>query len=167
MSFYTVDRAGTLSEGLVCQLNIYQDISPPELAVHVKDLFPDGVSIHGEQYFLSNKAQAMAVDPMLELLFEQVRRTTQPERPSRLQSMFAVETLDQARLFQSEFGGSAIYKVNSNVTFRANMRLLNAGNSNLATSWFAHLYWKGEAGPINLFWEYILKCPVHVGERVE
>ena len=166
MNLYTVDRAGTLVEGHVYPLIQHADVDPPVLAAHVKELFPDGVSAHGERYFLRNEAQALIASPMLELLFEQVRRATHAERPSRLQSMFAVETLSEAHQFQSQYGGTAIYKVSADVMFRGDMNLLHAGSSTLVTSWFAHQYWKGDAGPQDPFWEWLLKCPVHVGERV-
>lgn len=141
-------------------------MNPSFLAKHVQELFPYGVSAHGERYFLRNEAQTLLVNPMLELLFEQVRRAAHAERPSRFKSMFAVETLAEARQFQSQYGGTAIYKVNSEVVFRCDMNLLHAGNSILVTSWFAHQYWKGEAGSDEPFWEWLLECPVNVGERV-
>lgn len=103
---------------------------------------------------------------MLELLYEQVRRAAYPDRPSRIQSIFALETLSEACQFQSQYGGDAIYKVSADVIFRGDMNLLHGGNSNLVTSWFAHQYWKGESGPETPFWEWLLKCPVDVGERV-
>jgi len=166
LNFFTVDRLGNLTEGRVCSLVKYSDIKPPELADHVEELFPDGISAHGERYFLSDEAKATIASPMLELLFEQVRRAAFPKCPSRLQSMFAVETLSEAERFQSDYGGAAIYKVNADVTFRGNMTLLHGGNSTLVTSWFAHQYWKGEAGSQTPFWEWLLKCPVNVCERV-
>lgn len=161
-----MDRLGTLAEGQVCRLEKYADVNPQVLADHVEELFPDGVSAHGERYFLRADAQALIVNPMLELFFEQVRRAAFAKRPSRLQSMFAVETLAEANQFQAQHGGVAIYKVSAEVIFRGDMSLLQMGNSTLVVSWFAYQYWKGEAGPADPFWEYLLKCPVHVGERV-
>jgi hypothetical protein len=167
LEFYTVDRAGTLDEGQLCSLVKHSDVEPPVLADHVKELFPDGVSTHGERYFLQNEAQAMVVSPILELLFEQVRRAAFADRPSRFQSMFAFKSLAEACSFLSQFGDGAIYKVNADVFFRGNMNLLNAGNSILTTSWFANQYWKGETGlQDDPCWEFLLKCPVKVGERV-
>lgn len=104
---------------------------------------------------------------MLELLLENVRRSAYPERPSRLQSMFGVESLAEAIQVQSRLGGGAIFKVHSEVVFRADMNLLHAGNSTLVTSWFAHQYWAGECGPEAPFWEWVMKCPVSIGERVK
>lgn len=166
MEFYTVDRVGTLYEGSECGLVKYSDINPPCLGIHVDELFPDGISTHGERYFLRNDARTQVVDPMLELLFDQVRRAAYLDRPSRFQSMFAVGSLAAAHQFQAQYGGGAIYRVSADVIFRGDMNLLNAGNSTLVTSWFAHQYWRGEAGSKDPFWEWLLKCPVKVGERV-
>lgn len=166
VELYTVDRLGSLTEGLECTLTRHDDISPPFLAGHVGQLFPEGVSNHGERYFLQNEAKALIASPMLELLFEQVRRASFPERPSRFQSMFAVETLEEALQFRSRYGGAAIYAVTADITFRADMSLLNGENSTLVTSWLAHRYWDGKAGPTNAFWEWLMKCPVKVGNRV-
>lgn len=166
LDFYTVDRKGTLFEGQLCSLVKHTDVEPPVLSEYVNELFPEGVSSHGERYFLQNQSQVMIVSPMLELLFEQVRRAAFSDRPSRFQSMFALETLTEACRFQSQFGSGSIYKVNADVVFRGNMNFLNAGNSILATSWFANQYWKGEPGLQEPFWEFLLKCPVKVGERV-
>ncbi|UEX79169.1 hypothetical protein [Sediminicurvatus halobius] len=96
----------------------HADVNPHVLAAHVDELFPEGVSAHGERYFLRNEAQALIVSPMLELLFEQVHRAAYAERASRLQSMFAVETLAEARRFQAQYGGAAIYKVSAEMAFR-------------------------------------------------
>ena len=166
LNFFTVDRLGSLTEGQVCSLVKYSDVMPPALADHVEELFPDGISAHGERYFLRDEAKVTITNPMLELLFEQVRRAAFSQCPSRLQSMFAVETLAEAKRFQSDYGGAAIYKVKADVIFRGDMNLLHGGNSTLVTSWFAHQYWKGEAGPQTPFWEWLLQCPVNVYERV-
>lgn len=166
LNLYAVDRLGKLAEGQVCELVKHADVHPPEIAAHVEGLFPDGVSAHGERYLLRKEAQTLIASPMLELVFEQVRRSAYAERPSRFQCMFAVEALDDARQFQTSHGGVAIYKVTAEVVFRGNMNLLHAGNSILVTSWLAHQYWEGLAGPGHPFWEWLLKCPVSVGERV-
>jgi hypothetical protein len=165
---YTVDRQGTLSEGMVCTLVRYK-VSPNVLADHVNAMFPDGVSAHGERYLLRNSAEARSTNPMLELLFEYVRRSQYPHRPSRLQSLFGVDSLDSAGVFQERYCDSvpAIYQVEAAVSFRADMNLLAADNSNLVMSYRANRYWAGEPGPEAPFWERILKCPVQIKKRLQ
>ncbi|ELY21154.1 hypothetical protein HALTITAN_2033 [Vreelandella titanicae BH1] len=168
VELYTVDRLGTLAEGSTCQLQHYNDVSPEVLAEHSNSLFPDGLSRHGEMYFLRAESQVQAINPMLELFFEQVRRASFPDKPSRMQSMFAVDCLSSVRDFKIRFKALElpVYKVKAETVFRADMGLLYGGNSALVTSWFASQYWKGEAGPEQPFWEWVLKCPVEIGERI-
>lgn len=42
------------------------------------------------------------------------------------------------------------------------MALLTTDQTNLVYSYFAELYWTGEAGPIEPYWEVLLVPPVHV-----
>lgn len=169
MELYTVDRLGSLAEGCICQLQHYNDVRPEMLAEHSNLLFPDGLSHHGEMYFLRAKSQIQAINPMLELLFEHVRRASYPDKPSRMQSMFAFDCLSSVRDFKTRFkaSGAPVYKVKAETIFRADMGLLHGGNSTLLTSWFASQYWKGEAGFEPPFWEWLLNCPVEIGERIE
>lgn len=168
MELYTVDRLGTLAEGSICELQHYNDVSPEMLAEHSNSLFPDGLSHHGEMYFLRAESQVQAINPMLELLFEQVRRASYLDKPSRMQSMFALDCLSSVRDFKTRFkaSGAPVYKVKAETFFRADMGLLHGGNSTLVTSWFASQYWKGKAGSEAPFWEWVLKCPVEIGERI-
>jgi len=169
MKFYTVDRNEYLSENSVYNLKIYDDVNPDELNDHVNDLFPDGVSSHGERYFLRGDSSIGLIDPMLELVFEYVRRANHPDKPSRFQSMFGFESLSFAHRFRDIYSDndSPIYVVESDIVFKADMNILTANNSILATSYLANLYWSSKEGPGNPFWEIIIKCPVRVIERVE
>lgn len=167
MSFYTVDRKYTLCPGQVCGLTIYKDINPPALQFHVDTLFPDGVSAHGEMYFLKNEAHTSIVSPMLETFFEYVRRARFPHLPSRFQALFAVDSLAAANQFKADFGKASdpIYRVEADVAIKADMRLLTA-QTTLVTSYFGELYWSGMPHPEgNPFWELLLKCPVKICER--
>lgn len=167
MDLFTVDRNRSLFEGQVCTLKQYSDMELLDYSTHAYNLFPDGVSFHGQRHFLDANAQITEKNNALELLFEQVRRSAFPERPSRLQSMFAVETLCDAKKFCSDYGAGLIYKVKAGVVFRADMNLLCWEGSVLTMLWRAHRYWKGEAGmekPPR--WEWLLKCPVKICEQV-
>ena len=101
---YTVDRRGTLREGMVLDLVRFTDISPRELQLHLDNMFPQGVSCHGNNYFLSNGSHGVVVSPMIELLFEYVRRACYPDRPSRFTSWFGVESVDDAKRFRERNG---------------------------------------------------------------
>lgn len=163
-NFYTVDRLQTLRSAQVLELTRFQDLQPPELQTHVDEMFPTGVSQHGDQYFLKNSSRANIASPAVELLFEYVRRSHFPDKPSRFQSWFGVESLDDAKAFRARFGAGTgtIWRVASKEFLRANMNLLTSQQTTLAYSWFAHAYWRGESGPMNPFWEFLLVPPVQV-----
>lgn len=167
--FYTVDRVCTLYQGQTLELVRFNDLQPPDLQSHVDQMFPDGVSRHGDQYFLKNSSWANIASPAIELLFEYIRRSHFPNRPSRFQSWFGVESFENAQVFRARFdaGSGAIWRVASREFFQANMNLLTSQQTTLVYSWFAHTYWRGESGQVTPFWEFLLVPPVHVIERVE
>lgn len=55
MKAHTVDRKRGLVEDQVIGLVRYSDLDPPELQAHMDELFPDGVSFHGDFYFLNSE----------------------------------------------------------------------------------------------------------------
>jgi len=168
MDFYTVDRRNSLSAGTICNLIVYSDIQPAALQNHVNTMFPEGVSTHGEQYFLKNESHSTVISPMLEVVFEYVRRAKYPHLPSRFQCMFAVNSIEAANSFKSKYGSefSPIYRVKSEIAIKADMNLLTA-QTVLVTSYFGNLYWSGEVHPEKEpFWEYLLPYPVTVCERI-
>lgn len=169
--FYAVDRERKLSQGRVLCLEKHNDVTPIELQQHVDILFPEGLSIHGDKYFLSNSSFGNVTNPAIELLFEYVRKSEFSEITSRFQSFFACETLDEARSFKHFHGdlNSPIYEVHSDRPyFKANMNLLRNGDTILVGSFFAHEYWSGKPGPdANPFWEVLLSLPITVGRQLE
>lgn len=187
-TFFTVDRRGILHQDQILNLTIHNDIKihwnngvpefdllyedgrqEDELQAHVNKLFANGVSTHGNQYFLDGQSYTSVTSPFIELLFEYVRRSYFAEKPSRFESFFACESLEQARAFRAKYGNGTIWKVECDDAFRADMSLLTIEQESiLLTSYSAHRYWSGLAdfrGPS--FWEYLLTPPVHVLKRVE
>lgn len=170
LDLYTVDRFSRLGTGLTCSLVEHDDIIPAEVAEIVRELCPGGVSQHGDTYLVSPPNQAkMAIDADIEILFEWVRRAKYPGKPSRFQSIFAVESLEAADTFKREFNGveAPVYKIVSEHAFRADMRLLDPRMSPAVKSLFANLYWRGLPHPVDPpFWEWLVPCPVVIGDRV-
>ena len=68
--FYTVDGTGQLCDGRQLDLECFRDLDAPELQQHVDQFFPEGVSRHGDMYFLKNTSHASVAGPAIELLFE-------------------------------------------------------------------------------------------------
>ncbi len=184
--FFTVDRLGTLSEGRTVELVLYNDVTwkgklpesdllydggraEDELQAHVNHLFPHGVSSHGSSYFLTGSRCSNVTNPLIELVFEYVRRGCFPDRPSRFECLFACESLEQARVFREQYGNGSIWKVQCDNVFRADMALLALGQESiLLTSYHAHRYWSGLTGYSRQpFWEWLLVPPIRVLERAE
>ncbi|CAI8958345.1 hypothetical protein [Pseudomonas chlororaphis] len=170
MDLYTVDRGSRLSTGATCSLVEHEDIRPAEIAEMIRELCPGGVSQHGDKYLVSALGQEkMVTDADTEILFEWVRRAKYPNKPSRYQSLFAVDSLGAADAFKREFQviEAPVYRVASEHAFRADMRLLDPRMSAAVKSWFANLYWQGLPHPAApAFWEWLVPCPVVIGERV-
>jgi len=169
LELYTVDRQSRLIEGITCSLVEHDDISPTEVAELIRELCPGGVSQHGDSYLVTAPQLTTVTDANTEILFEWVRRAKYPEKPSRYQCIFAVESLSAAEIFKQQYQGidSPVYKVRSENAFRADMRLLDSRMSAVVKSLFANLYWQGLHHPVDPpFWEWLVPCPVVIGERV-
>ncbi len=173
--YFTVDRGGTLSPSTI-ELQRWEDIEPIELQAQVDEAFPDGLSRHGERYLLQAESAGLALQPNLELMWEYARRAFAPNAPSRFQSLFAFERMDDAKKFQAEFGqGKGVWTVRSRQPpFRADMRWLTLAGSTLIVWHSAVSYWRqvGTAGlppalgPRRPLWEVLLVPPVDVLERI-
>jgi hypothetical protein len=168
--YYTVDRRNRLSVGQTLELSPVDLQGIPDLETHYKHLFPNGVSDHGHRYL---PYRANEREPAIELLWEFVRRAAFPNRPSRLTSAFAWQSLDDARRFKQEnhLPDARIYEVRGGTPFVANMTLLNNSAPLLRTSQMAYAYWEGSIGPTSVGlaeprWEVLLSSPVVVGAEV-
>jgi hypothetical protein len=166
--FYTVDRRGTLHEGLSLELTRYDDVEPTALQQHLDVLFPNGVASHGEINFVNAAAQFQVTDHLIELIWENVRRAHFPTAPSRFESAFAVDTLDEARAFRTAFDPTEAAKIwlveTDSDGFRANMELLRAPGTALMTSYHSHCYWSQQSPDheVPVTWEVLLTPPIRV-----
>ncbi|MDD5502874.1 MAG: DUF2441 domain-containing protein [Candidatus Thermoplasmatota archaeon] len=179
--YYTVDRANTLKEGHILDLTRFDNLEPPICQSHLDTLFPNGVTRHGDLYICNGDAAATLIAPEIELLFEYVRRSFFPHCWSRFQSIFACETIEEARKFRDEYSilsdgqpqkFGTIWEIEAEDAFKADMRLLKLHSSILVTSLMAHTYWSGkslvESFPgYEPFWELLLKPPVKVIKKIE
>ena len=170
--FYHVDRQSRLSEGQILTLTHPVIQCPPEipdLQNLGKQMFPEGVSRHGDQYFYS-ASKTNEKDPILEILLEYYRLAYFSHRPSRFQSWLGVESLDDAVYFQKHFcqGKGIIWQVETEQYFKAQMNLISH-QTVLVFSYLANLYWSGQTVPqiSSPFWEIILVPPVKVLHKVQ
>lgn len=182
--FYSVDRRGFYQEGAKLELMLVDTSDRPfwnlpgwysesELKQHLRELFPDGLSFHGWQYLLDRHDFINIGTPPIpyvnhattvELIFEYVRRASYPKLPSRFQSYFAWESIEDAKSFQQD--QQLIYQLECEQFCKADQKLLTTGVQNITTSLCAHKYWSGESTS-EPRWEYLLAHPVTVVKRVE
>ena len=120
-----------------------------QIRQRIQELYSDGLSPHGIQYLfgeLEFPDGYASVSPVLELIWESVRRESFPERPSRYRSYYGVRTLDAAVAFREKSNSStcSIYKLSSDHYFEADMNLLSFSKCSMSTLDMAHRYWSGE-----------------------
>jgi hypothetical protein len=166
---FHLDRAGQLSPGQVLGLTRHA-VSPPEVQDHLDLLFPNGVSLHGWNYFAQGGTRATEASWNIELIWEYSRRFGHPDRPSRFESVFAwpteqdaVQWLAAERQRGNPWPAARIWEVEADSAFRADMSLLTLGATILRASYDADLYWSGGANPDRPpCWELVLPVPVTV-----
>lgn len=175
--FYHLDRGNLLMEGQTIELVKYNDILSNDnsqltekLQNHYNNLFPNGVTMHGDGYFAKSNNFTL-ISPSLELVFEYVRKANFLDKPSRAQSFFAVEPIHDifrfADILNVDVHNLSVWEVECETYHRANMRLLSVGSSNLVTSYYANEYWSGgTASDTEPFWEYLLVPPVKIVRRI-
>lgn len=145
-----------------------------EFKEYKKDIFPNGISKHGERYLhnafkstgpnLSFTQNEFIIETTLEL----IRRLKFTERKSRFVSWFACLSLEDAkRVKMSVFkNNGTIYKVSCNSFFKADMSLLRQAGSIIGIQIVAEKYWLGQASAVP-FWEILMEPPITIIEKVE
>ncbi len=158
-TFFHVDWLNSLTGG--------QSLMPMDVSMlPARELFPEGLSQFGNDIL---KAPAGHDVKEMELTLEVARRSISDgnDRPSRLASFFAFESLSDAIQYRSELrgGGDApIWRVEACKSFRADMRFRNRRLRVSQSD--AFLYWNQEQTETPL-WEHLLTFPVHVVDRVD
>ncbi len=164
-NFFHVDSGKSLKKGQKIKLTHYYGIENKELEEHVNLLFPKGFSRHGERYFVSSqirvefkesdlpsllennyiKTTSNSRNGIIEILFEYVRRSNFPDKPSRFQSLHAFKTIEDATKFRKEYCESKgyVWEVKCDNAFKVDMNLLNLEGSLLKLSYKIHKYWSG------------------------
>ncbi len=133
--------------------------------------YPSGVSSHGAQYLTGCPVDdAQRVSWAAEAVWEGVRASEFPDKPSRMTSWFACETLEDAHAFAGQFRFNQfvdIWRAEATVTHRGNMSLLNAIGVPVAVAHErAAAYWRGERGPASTLWEVLVEPGMRLIEIV-
>lgn len=174
-TFYLVDRYNRYRPNQTVNLKSCSQNLPSDLMQVANRFFPNGVSPQGEHYFFNHLH--MGVNELsMDWEFEMFRRAMHPNRPSRWESIFASETLHEAKTFRSRLGnpGNPIFEISvSNANYhRCDMALLNRAVSPLRYTQYADHYWMGTTfTPSNVpnwvpTWEILLPLPVTIGNQV-
>jgi hypothetical protein len=171
-SYFTADRRHRLRQGQRLELRHSPAQMPHDIRAHSVNLFPEGLSDHGERYWINGKANEK--EHAIELVWEYVRRAHYPERPSRLTATFAWRSIAEAHSFAAKFGDAdvRVWELSAQESFAGNMSLLNNSSSLARTSQLAHDYWQGRSGPeiaglAPPAWEILLSGPITVIRQVE
>lgn len=168
-TFYTLDRRGLLQEGT--SFNLISLEGPPLLN---DELFTRGASQHGVAYSLNSPFEMPnnPFGPSIELALELIRKEQFPDKPSRLQSMFGCENLDDVKHFRDSSRSALstpIFEVTAENYHRGDMNILNYQcNMN---EFHRRLvgYWSGNTLSIEgykPFWEVVIPLPAAIGSRI-
>lgn len=210
MILYHADRCNSLSEGMKLQLEKDYKLNDPKEAIFRK-FYPEGLSRHGQQYiqdviYLFQTLTQAFEDPKTgilypsciaaleltyannkigpvccEMQFELVRKAFFPDKPSRWQSLFAVENIDDFEQWSAE-GLSENYPVYE-IEVDSSLQKFDSewlkgticigpvgapkhmGFSPSLNMEMPMHYWQGDATSCPR-WEYIIPLPAVVGRRV-
>ncbi|MGF7049102.1 hypothetical protein J2T13_003610 [Paenibacillus sp. DS2015] len=100
MRAYHIDRNNSLKENdtiNLSQINTY----PFFLKEIMERRYPDGLSQHGDKYYAQQANKDTLQDVLTENIYEYERRLYFSHLPSRLQSVFASETIEDALFWKS------------------------------------------------------------------
>lgn len=171
--FYHIDRGNNLKSGQEISLTKFTDIVVPgntemtiKLNQKLEEYFPNGVSRHGERYFVASIKQENIKDFInydIELIFELERRVRYPQMISRFEAFFAVEKSEIKKMIRSLCKGPKVVKVfevECEEYIKLDMSLLNK-QSSLMTIVNADMYWMGESSN-NPLYEILLRPPIKV-----
>lgn len=170
-TYYRVDRVNAYSEGDTITLTSPTDIPSNFLDV-LKMLAPGGLSPHGLNYLTNADLPSLNLNASIELSLELFRRAFPKNKPSRYQSVFVWDNIDDAKAFMAsllpEFPNCVIYEISANPEdiHRGDMSLLTFGSTNLVYADRLRLYWEGITVNEIPTWEYVVPLPVKVGAKV-
>jgi hypothetical protein len=169
-TYYRVDRVNAYSEGDT--INLTSPIDIPSVFIDVlKMLTPGGLSPHGMNYLTNSGMPSTNINASIDLSLELFRRSFFKTKPSRYQSIFAWDNIEDAKAFMGsllpEFPNCVIYEIsaNSEDLHRGDMSLLTFGSTNLVYADLLRLYWNGTTFNKSPKWEYLIPLPVKVGAR--
>lgn len=183
MIAYHVDRKNLLSPNQIVTLSPVISANRPDSAI-ITDFFPEGLSCHGYHYIVS---PSHPLPPghtsyyVMEYELELVRRSFFPNLPSRFQSFFALEKLDDLQqwdgifdssntIWKIQFDESQSIRLDSNLLIPSLIEPSPENKQSISFSpgkafFYQHKYWNGETSDSPRF-ELLIKPPVQILDQV-
>ena len=166
--YYHFDREQKLQAGHILELRAYPQTP-------MDRLFPAGITPHGRRYLQRDSIVAgrapdgegiTRVVSAIETVWEWVRETRHPDAPSRFQSVFACDSVLDAKAMAQFFGGPGdVWEVEVAVEgLRADMALLDF-RSIAHSHQAADDYWSSLPSS-HPRWERLLTPPVSVRRQI-
>lgn len=138
--------------------------------------FPKGIGMHGLRHLTANleNNNSHYEECVVEIVFELVRQQFYPTMLSRLTSLYAVQTLEQAENWINIFGNTikvdSIWKIKyTNSSYPLDAKHLDANINDFSYIDLienAHKYWKGQLSDNPLI-EILVELPVQVLHSVK
>lgn len=164
MNFYHVDRNGTLLPNQTIEL-IKPYIDQPDIMKTLSELYPDGLSYHGLRYAITS-FKGLHTDTSTEQIFELYRQMHFPHLPSRFQSFFCFNSLQNAIEFSKLNGKSTIYKVEvDHKNYHIGDMKLLKGDTILQCHKNALDYWSSKLDK-NSIVEVLILPPIHISDLI-
>lgn len=176
MRAYHIDRDNTLQEGQI--ISLYKN---NESSFLENTIFPDGLSYHGLHYLDESFQNLCGNQPsfyVLEYELELIRKSYFPNLPSRFQSFFAIESIEENKKWDGIFSDDCtIWEIEfdeSNCIIRDSNLLqptLKTENSNIVFSpkdsfLYGYHYWSGY-NTTNPRMELLIKPPIKIIKKVQ
>lgn len=175
MNYFSVDRRGIYIAGEAISLAVNAGHGGNEIKAHINQMYPEGFSRHGVQYFRDPWLERTPSDlqsGILELLLEGTRKAYYPEKACRYQSVFATDSIESAINFRTSHGKpeDSIHELHPQAEpHRGDMAIYSLNGTFASMDHRFHLYWQGKTLDIlghQPQWEYVLPLPVMIGDRV-
>lgn len=175
-----MDRFNKLPLGEInLDMNCFGESNSGAIACY-RDFFPNGISMAGYAYLMpTHKDSVILFESIAETIFEYVRRIYFNEKPSRYQSIFACETMEDVKNWDRYFNcnGNFIVKklefescFKGDIAWRDHALVVSDGNGNVCNGFNTALlyscakqYWSGVISP-NPRLELVIPLPVLVLE---
>lgn len=165
---FTVEKEPYHDESL---LAVYSPFMDTGFIDHLMRMAKDGLSLHGARYLIQLNDMVNFPNLTTELYFEYIRWKHYCDKPSRLQSLFAWQTFEDALAFARETGKGKIYEVQGQTAaFVGDMNHMQLSLNPKEQEEIARGYWEGlpydRKFGYHPKWEYLLSLPVEIVREV-